>query len=371
MLVGTYRRVEGVPYMGLIQKKDEKDVVDGIEVIGRGEGPEGLESTAYDLVAGKTAEDISGTTAAKDAGAETEADPVLLGRHAAPADDHGDRDGRGGSAGHGKLFAVIAVVAVIVAAIGGYFVGHGGFGAKSAPSATLTEDQLDTTVATWSYNGASHDLSARDAIESQYSLEAVKNSDGSYPAPTSDSILAYVRNEILLADAESRGISVSDDEMKEYAENSLGTSDFKTIAEQYGVNEDQGKEIVRQTATIQKLYSQIVPETSTAQPSAPSEPESGKEDKATKDYAEYIINLAGKEWDADKGTWASKDGTIASALADADFDGKTATYEQATTAYYAAYQKFSEASQEASSKWTEYANGLYAKASISIYGLYA
>ena len=64
--------------MGLIQKKDEKDVVDGIEVIGRGEGPDDQPEPLCDLVDGQTAEDISGTTAAKDAGAETEADPELL-----------------------------------------------------------------------------------------------------------------------------------------------------------------------------------------------------------------------------------------------------------------------------------------------------
>ena len=38
--------------MGLIQKKDEKDEIDGIQIIERGEGPDGDEDEKIDLVAG-------------------------------------------------------------------------------------------------------------------------------------------------------------------------------------------------------------------------------------------------------------------------------------------------------------------------------
>ncbi len=53
------------------------------------------------------------------------------------------------------------------------------------------------------------------------------------------------------------------------------------------------------------------------------------------------------------------------------FTADSATYKQAMTAYYTAYQQYSSQASSASSKWTEYANGLYAKANISIYGLFA
>ena len=33
--------------MGLIQKKDEKDEIDGIQIIERGEGPDGDEAVSY------------------------------------------------------------------------------------------------------------------------------------------------------------------------------------------------------------------------------------------------------------------------------------------------------------------------------------
>ena len=50
--------------MGLIQKKDEKDEIDGIQIIERGEGPDGDEDEMIDLVAGTSAEHIAaGTTA--------------------------------------------------------------------------------------------------------------------------------------------------------------------------------------------------------------------------------------------------------------------------------------------------------------------
>ena len=45
--------------MGLIQKKDEKDEIDGIQIIERGEGPDGDEEEKIDLVAGTSAEHIA------------------------------------------------------------------------------------------------------------------------------------------------------------------------------------------------------------------------------------------------------------------------------------------------------------------------
>ena len=161
------------------------------------------------------------------------------------------------------------------------------------------------------------------------------------------------------------------DGLKQYAEDSIGTSDYKTMATQYGVSKDQAKQIVRQSATLQKLYKKKVGDSSATMPTAPTEPADGNEETASKDYADYIINLAGDEWDSEKGTWKDADGTYAKAFADDAFTADSATYKQAMTAYYTAYQQYSSQASSASSKWTEYANGLYAKANISIYGLFA
>lgn len=391
--------------MGLVQKKEEHDVIDGIEIIERSDTPDDLPTPEYDLVAGKSAEDIAaeadGEDEADDAqeqgAAGSSAAPAAgshFGRHAKKdADDAKDvepaassdvpcgpsdtKDGTGaGGTGGGKskmpLFAAIAVICVIVAAVVGYFIGSGGFtsGAAGIDTATLTDDQLDTTVARYSYNGEDHDVTARELIESQYSLDAVKQDDGTYPTPTADTAIAYVRNQILLGEADARGITVSEDEMTQFAQDTIGMSDFATMAEQYQVSEDQAKEIVRQQATLQKLYDQIVPESTSTVPTAPTEPENGDTSTRSKEYADYIIGLAGDEWDSAAGTWASQDGPYYSALSGTDFTADSASYEQALTAYYTAYQLYAQSSSEATTTWSEFRNGLFANADIDLYGLY-
>ena len=363
--------------MGLIQKKDEKDEIDGIQIIERGEGPDGDEEEKIDLVAGTSAEHIAAGTTAEEEDARLEAqiaadaaDENLM-PETQDEEDEADSDEDGHASKHKKTMIAAFVVAVVIAAVVGFFVGNGGFGGKGVGSSTLTEDQLDSTVASYSYNGKKSDITAREAIESQYSLDTVKDDDGNYAAPSADVILSYVRNQILLDAAEDEGITVSSKEMKQYAEDSIGTSDYKTMATQYGVSKDQAKQIVRQSATLQKLYKKKVDVTSASMPTAPTEPADGNEETASKDYADYIIKLAGDEWDSEKGTWKDADSTYAKAFADDAFTADSATYKQAMTAYYTAYQQYSSQASSASSKWTEYANGLYAKANISIYGLFA
>ena len=364
--------------MGLIQKKDEKEEIDGIQIIERGEGPDGDEEEKIDLVAGTSAEHIAAGTTAEGEAARVEAELAAsaadenLMPEEEPEDSETDGDDSDMAASKRKPMLIAAfVIVAIVCAVAGYFVGNGGFGGKGTGSATLSESQLDSTVASYTYNGKKADITAREAIESQYSLDTVKDSDGNYTAPSADTILSYVRNQILLNAAEDKGITVSEKEMKKYAENSIGTSSYKTMAKQYGVSKAQAKQIVRQSATLQKLYKKVVGSTSATMPTAPTEPTDGNEDTASKDYADYIIDLAGDEWDSSKGTWKSSKGTFAKAFKDDEFTADSATYKQAMTAYYTAYQQYSSEASSASSKWTSYANGLYANANISIYGLYA
>lgn len=427
--------------MGLIMKKDDSEdneYIDGIEVVGRGEGPNGDDEVEHvEIHEGLTAEDISGKTAAAEAERELEADPELLDAEAeeggaaeggaedadADAEDADvDADAEGADAanageadgepeaegvedseseastsvdsstaapaakprparpkktrmqrammGKHKYFIAGALVAVIVAGVSGYFLGSGGFGSKGVSAPVFAESELDATVATWKFKGASHKISAREAIESQYSLDSVKDEDGNYPAPSADAVLAYVRNRILLEEASKQGIELSDEELSSSAETSLGTSDFSAIADQYGVSEDQAKQIVREQGTIQKLY-QSVMDDAPAMPKAPAEPESGDENEAKAEYAAYIIDLAGKEWDAEAGTWAKLDGAYATALAGEEITPESATYAQAQKAYAVAYQQYMLESQGANAKWTSYVNELFGEADVELFGLYA
>lgn len=418
--------------MGLIMKKDDSEdneYIDGIEVVGRGEGPNGDDEVEHvEIHEGLTAEDISGKTAAAETERELEADPELLDvdaedagvadADAADADadgedagaaDAGEADGepepegvedsepaadasadsstaapvatpraarpkktrmQRAMMGKHKYFIAGALAAVIVAGVSGYFLGSGGFGSKGVSAPVFAESELDATVATWKFKGASHKISAREAIESQYSLDSVKDEDGNYPAPSADAVLSYVRNRILLEEASKQGIELSDEDLSSSAEASLGTSDFSAIADQYGVSEDQAKQIVREQGTIQKLY-QSVMDDAPAMPKAPAEPESGDENEAKAEYAAYIIDLAGKEWDAEAGTWAKLDGAYATALAGEEITPESATYAQAQKAYAVAYQQYMLESQGANAKWTSYVNELFGEADVELFGLYA
>lgn len=401
--------------MGLIMKKDDSEdneYIDGIEVVGRGEGPNGDDEVEHvEIHEGLTAEDISGKTAAAEAERELEADPELLDADAedASAADAGEADGESepegvedsepaadasadsstavpaatsraarpkktrmqrAMMGKHKYFIAGALAAVIVAGVSGYFLGSGGFGSKGVSAPVFAESELDATVATWKFKGASHKISAREAIESQYSLDSVKDEDGNYPAPSADAVLSYVRNRILLEEASKQGIELSDEDLSSSAEASLGTSDFSAIADQYGVSEDQAKQIVREQGTIQKLY-QSVMDDAPAMPKAPAEPESGDENEAKAEYAAYIIDLAGKEWDAEAGTWAKLDGAYATALAGEEITPESATYAQAQKAYAVAYQQYMLESQGANAKWTSYVNELFGEADVELFGLYA
>ncbi len=401
--------------MGLIMKKDDSEdneYIDGIEVVGRGEGPNGDDEVEHvEIHEGLTAEDISGKTAAAEAERELEADPELLDADAEEggAADAGEADGepepegvedsepaadvsadsstavpaatsraarpkktrmQRAMMGKHKYFIAGALAAVIVAGVSGYFLGSGGFGSKGVSAPVFAESELDATVATWKFKGASHKISAREAIESQYSLDSVKDEDGNYPAPSADTVLSYVRNRILLEEASKQGIELSDEDLSSSAEASLGTSDFSAIADQYGVSEDQAKQIVREQGTIQKLY-QSVMDDAPAMPEAPAEPESGDENEAKAEYAAYIIDLAGKEWDAEAGTWAKLDGAYATALAGEEITPESATYAQAQKAYAVAYQQYMLESQGANAKWTSYVNELFGEADVELFGLYA
>lgn len=401
--------------MGLIMKKDDSEdneYIDGIEVVGRGEGPNGDDEVEHvEIHEGLTAEDISGKTAAAEAERELEADPELLDADAEEggAADAGEADGepepegvedsepaadasadsstaapaatpcavrpkktrmQRAMMGKHKYFIAGALAAVIVAGVSGYFLGSGGFGSKGVSAPVFAESELDATVATWKFKGASHKISAREAIESQYSLDSVKDEDGNYPAPSADAVLSYVRNRILLEEASKQGIELSDEDLSSSAEASLGTSDFSAIADQYGVSEDQAKQIVREQGTIQKLY-QSVMDDAPAMPKAPAEPESGDENEAKAEYAAYIIDLAGKEWDAEAGAWAKLDGAYATALAGEEITPESATYAQAQKAYAVAYQQYMLESQGVNAKWTSYVNELFGEADVELFGLYA
>lgn len=225
----------------------------------------------------------------------------------------------------------------------------------------------DDAIAAYRYHGKTYSITAQEVEISQYGVGQDSASE-----PTADSILSYSRNQILLTEAQSRGISINDEDLSNYAQTFFGTSDFSQIADQYGVDQNEAKEIVRQNAIMQALYEEVaLSDTGEKLPQMPKEPEDGNCDATSKDYADYIIQLAGSEWDKASGSWARTDGPYYDALKEEDFSKDEASYSQALLAYNVAYQQYTEAASSNNDKWYSFINDLYKNASIEIFSLEA
>lgn len=304
-----------------------------------------------------------------------------------------ERDGaKTVSLGIGALVGIVAAALVVGVLVGRFAVGTGGVGlAGAVGKATLTEDELSSVVATYSYAGTSADVTAREVIEQFGSLSTSKDADGNYAIPSADNVLTLVRNKIIADEAAKRGIEVADEDITAFAEDSLGSSDFEQIANSYSMDVEAVKALLRQSVQMTKLRDEVVGANDAKAPEAPAAPEYNTTDEAgqeldeeaksaaqdaankesKKEYADYVIGLAADEWDAKKGTWKAKDGPYASALADYKVTKKGASYEAAQAAYYVAYQDYSNAQTEVSTKWTDFVNGLLVNASVSLNSLVA
>ena len=265
---------------------------------------------------------------------------------------------------------VLIAAAVGCLALGlvlGRFVLGGGAGSGAASGKTvITEAELDNAYANYTYQGKTSAITFREVIEMNGTLESAADADGNYTIPAAENALNAARTAILNKEIESRGIEVTEEEVTAYAEQSLGTSDFDAIASTYGMEPDAVKELVEENCRLTKLREEIIDGDVPAMPEAPATAEEGKEEEATKAYAEYILTLVGDQWDSKKGAWADESSSYATALADYNFDGKTASYNAAQAAYYVAYQEYTTKSQEIATQWTDFLNGLLSNASIEI-----
>ncbi|MBY4797478.1 hypothetical protein K6V98_03790 [Collinsella sp. AGMB00827] len=394
--------------MGMIRKKDDqKEVIEGVEVIFSGEGPNGAGESPIELIGGQSAEDIAAGITPQEAEAAAQAaaladarDEALMDGIESPKMDRDEEmsetsrtpeventpapveDEQSSKAANEPasakrspldrrlVLAIFVVIALVAGGVIGYFIDHGGFGSHGVNARTISEDKLDTVVASLTYNGSTHQITVREALESQGTLEAAKGPDGDYRVPSADVLLGHARNRILLNEAEAQGISVGDDEAKEYAKTTLGTDSYDEIATQYNTSKESAERLVKENATIKKLYDKVVPAAAATVPEQPTAPAEGSDGSPTKEYADYIIKLAGNEWDSEKGAWAEGDGPFHQAFKDKAFSADGATYEQAQTAYMVAYQAYAQEMQGSQSAWLDYVNGLYGKADINLYGLY-
>ena len=266
----------------------------------------------------------------------------------------------------------IAVVCAIVGVLIGKFL-LGGVGAGAiAGKTTVSEGELNNAMATYNYAGTTGTISVRDVITSSGTLDAAKDDQGNYKIPSADEALSFARSAIIEKEAEKRNLSVSDDDIKSYASEMLGSDDLESIASSYGMDVDTAKKLIKQSAMMKKLREQVVSDSDAGEaPTAPTKAADDQKQVPTAEYAQYIIKLAGSEWDSANNKWASTDGQYATALKDYTITNEGATYEAAQAAYNVAYQNYSVKQSEITTKWTDFVNGLLSNASIQLSTLVA
>ncbi|OUO47744.1 hypothetical protein B5F79_02705 [Olsenella sp. An285] len=264
-------------------------------------------------------------------------------------------------------WVALVVVALAVGLLVGRFL-PGDAGAIALSGKTeLAASELDSAIAAYTYKGETVKVTAREVIDEMGGTEDTANDDGTYTVPAASDVVTYAQNQIILADAEDRGLTATDEETDELAEQTFGTADYDSISSTYGYDRDY----IATMATITKLRDAVVDVTLPEQPTAPDSPEDGQEDVATAEYASYVIDLLGDEWDAEAGTWARTDGEYYATLSSYEFTADAATYDVAQAAYQVAYGAYSDAYTELSNEWVAYTRSLLSNATIQLGSLVA
>ncbi|MBF0905447.1 MAG: hypothetical protein E6191_05045 [Atopobium sp.] len=270
-----------------------------------------------------------------------------------------------------KIF--IGVGAVVLFAlgivIGRFLLGGGGATGSLNGRTTLSEGELNTPIASYTYNGQTKEVTAREVIENTSGLDAAKQSDGTYAVPAADKIIGYVRNALVVAEAQSQGISVSDQEVSDYMQTNFKTTDVSQVASAYKLSEDVAKKLINDAVIMKKYRDKVLTTKLPDAPQAPTAPEDGNSETTSQEYAQYIIGLAGDEWDATNNTWASQDGDYYKQLSAYSISKDSASYAAAQTAYQVAMSKYSAVASKASQEWSQKINEILGKASIAVYSL--
>lgn len=274
-----------------------------------------------------------------------------------------------------KSHVVIAVVALVIGVVIGMLlyphIPFPGTEASLPGRTSVSEGELDMPLGVYNLEDRVVSVSVREAIEETMSLEDAKNSDGTYEIPSVDSVVAIARSRLLAREADKRGITATEQDALEYAEEVYGTSDIAMIASNYGMGQDQVKEMLLRSAVLKKLKDEVVNNAAGQAPNAPTAPEAGKEDEPNSAYAQYIIPLLGDEWNSNGNTWARTDGPFHEKLKNYTISNTEATYSAAQAAYYVASEKYASEQQQVASEWTTFVNETLSRGSIKLSSLVA
>ena len=104
----------------------------------------------------------------------------------------------------------VALCAVLFALVLASCAGEKAEGTIALGKTTITESELDTVMGRYTFDGESHDITIREVIEEFTTIESALGDDGTGNVPSTDDVLSYVRNHIILDEAAARGITVTD-----------------------------------------------------------------------------------------------------------------------------------------------------------------
>ncbi|HJB48532.1 MAG TPA: hypothetical protein IAA40_03930 [Candidatus Olsenella excrementigallinarum] len=277
-----------------------------------------------------------------------------------------ERDGDARRALPTAAWVAIAAAALVVGVLAGHFLLGGAGSVSLGGRTTLSAGELDSTIATYTVDGRTVGVTAREVlVEASGSSEISANEDGTYDVPSASTVLTYVQNQLILADAEARGLTATDEQIDEFVTGSMG-SDLATLAQSWGISEDEARAVVSDAVTMRNLQDEVSTVELPEQPVAPAEPDEGAEDTPTAEYAQYVIGLLGDEWDSDANTWARTDGAYYATLSGYDISNDAATYAAASAAYSVATSVYQEAYATVSEELGAYTDSLLSRASIQI-----
>lgn len=228
---------------------------------------------------------------------------------------------------------------------------------------TVTESELNQIIGSYTYDGKNYTISIKDAIDH---LGNTTNSEGTYNMPSTDSIVALARQNILKNEAEKSNITVSDDEINTYIKDTFNVESVDELT-QFGYKAEQIKDMVTTNIIQEKLQKQVMGEEVYKQPDYPDPAKEGEENNKTEAYAEYIKKLVGDKYKDNDWTEAGTEYKDAIAASDGgEFDGKTANYKAAMAVFQTAYREYDELQGAQTQKWLDYTNDIFKGCTITV-----
>lgn len=265
-----------------------------------------------------------------------------------------------------KVCAIVAAGMLGVGLLVGGAVVSGSSSVKSVSVVSVDKDSLGDSVCRVSWRGHSEDLTVEDVLLANGSALSSSGAD-SYEVPSTETIVAVARSRVLAMAAAEEGISVTDEDVKNYVIDTLNVPDIKSATDTYGMTEDELVRLARNSVITDRLREHVLEKngvTSSEPPVAPEPPAKGAEGKPSKAYYDYIVGLVGKDGVSESGEVTDKE--YASVLKGMTVNAKDgATFEAAQLAYDVALKSYA-SNMPSEDVWSDYRKDILKDGAIEV-----